>query len=466
MTTPDWLTDAIFYQIFPERYANARHDLDPEDTQPWDSPPTRENFLGGDIEGIIQNLDHITELGANTLYMTPIFKAESNHRYDTTDYFAIDPSLGDLNDFHRLVEAAHDRGIRIVLDAVLNHCGTGHWAFKDAVANKEDSDYVNWFFIEDFPVTQSPRPNYRTCSGYAGMPKWNTYNPAVRRHHFDVAKYWIEQGIDGWRLDVPFFIPMPFWRRFREVVKGIDNDLYIVAEEWLDPVKWLHGDTVDGTMNYVLRDLILRFTADLDINAYFFADKVNRFQARLPEGHRRAMLNLLGSHDTERVLTRHDGHRDQTLLAFTLLFALEGIPMVYYGDEVGVAGDNDPGCRAAMPWDRASWDQVILDHISSLVSVRKNTQPLRTGTQKVVAVDSDTVVVLRTLPDSQVAVFAHRGQGVTVDLGKIPEIATTPHWNVLLGGSKPGQSTSNPNALKLGAKSVSILSTPTSKGAS
>ena len=464
MTTPDWLADAVFYQIFPERYANARPDLDPDGVEPWESPPTRENYLGGDIEGIIQNLDHITRLGANALYLTPIFNAQSNHRYDTTDYFTIDPTLGDMADFDRLVEAAHARGIRLVLDAVLNHCGTGHWAFQDAVAKQDASDYVNWFFIEDFPVTEAPRPNYRTCSGYAGMPKWNTYNPAVRRHHFDVARFWIDRGIDGWRLDVPFFIPMPFWRRFREVVKGIDPDLYIVAEEWQDPMKWLHGDTADGTMNYTLRDLILRFTANAEINAYFFADKVNRFHARLPEEHRRAMLNLLGSHDTQRVLTRHNGRTNPTLLAFTLMFALEGIPMIYYGDEVGVTGEDDPGCRAAMPWDETVWHHDILDHISRLVSARKTAQPMRTGTQKVVAVDSDTVAVLRTLPDSQVVAFIHRGRGVTIDLDMIPALARPAHWDVLLGCATPHQSLSGPNVLKIGTEGVSVLST-TRRGA-
>ena len=415
MAAPDWLADAVFYQIFPERFANSDPSLNPPDVVGWDAEPTRENFLGGDLQGIIDHLDHIASVGANALYLTPIFEAETNHRYDAVDYFAIDHRLGDLATFQRLIAACHDRGIRVVLDAVLNHCGYGHWAFQDVIANEAASPYVNWFSVEGFPVTAHPTPNYRTCSGCWYLPKWNAYNPEVREHHFKVARYWIEQGIDGWRLDVPYFINHTFWREFREVVKPLGDDLCIIAEEWRDPAEWLQGDIADGTMNYTLRDLVLGFTADRTVDAFALADGLNQLRERIPDGYHHGMLNLLGSHDTERVLTRHGGDVGAALLAYTLLFAAEGAPMVYYGDEIGMTGENDPGCRAGMVWDEDAWDGSLLAGVRELTARRAALPALRRGDQSVHAIDADTVLLMRTLGDAAAAALVHRGDGVTLD---------------------------------------------------
>ncbi|MGX5680698.1 glycoside hydrolase family 13 protein [Schumannella luteola] len=415
--TPDWLADAVFYQIFPERFANGDPTLDPPGVEPWGGVPTRENFFGGDLEGIIQHLDHIESLGANAIYLTPIFEADTNHRYDAKDYFSIDHRLGDLSVFRRFVEAAHARGIRIVLDAVLNHCGDGHWAFRDVIEKEAESEYVNWYSVEGFPVTAHPVPNYRTCSGCYYLPKWNAYNPEVRDHHFSVARYWVEQGIDGWRLDVPYFINETFWREFRTVVKGLGEDLYIVAEEWREPEPWLQGDLADGTMNYTLRDLVLGFTADRTIDAVQLADGLNTLRARIPQGFHAGMLNLLGSHDTERVVTRHRGDDSAVRLAYGLLIAAEGAPMIYYGDEVGLEGDNDPGCRGTMPWDRREWNEPLLEHVRDLVALRRGWAPLRRGVQHARAIGHDAVVLERDLHGDRVTVIINRGAApVDVDV--------------------------------------------------
>lgn len=408
LTVPDWIADAVFYQIFPERFANGDHRLDPPDVVTWDAEPTRDNFFGGDLAGITERLDHIESLGANAIYLTPIFEADTNHRYDAKDYFSIDHRLGDLDAFRAFLDAAHARGIRVVLDAVLNHCGDGHWAFRDVVENEAESRYVNWFSVEGFPVTAHPEPNYRTCSGCYYLPKWNAYNPEVRAHHFDVARYWIDQGIDGWRLDVPYFINRTFWREFRTVVKDRSDDLYIVAEEWRDPEEWLQGDLADGTMNYTLRDLVLGFTADSTVDAYGFADGMNRLRDRIPAAARPAMLNLLGSHDTERVLTRHRGDVAAALRAYALLFAAHGSPMVYYGDEVGMLGDNDPGCRGAMVWDEDRWNSELLTSIREWTSRRAASLALRRGDQDVVAINADAVAVIRSSAAESVAVVVNR----------------------------------------------------------
>jgi len=427
MGAPDWLADAVFYQIFPERFANGDPSLNPPDVVPWDSEPTRDNFLGGDLQGIIDHLDHILEVGANALYLTPIFEARTNHRYDASDYFRVDHRLGDLDTFRRLVEECHARGIRIVLDAVLNHCGDGHWAFDDVVKNEADSKYVNWFSFEQFPVSPHPVPNYRTCSGCHYLPKWNAYNPEVREHHFDVARHWIEQGIDGWRLDVPYFINDNFWRQFRDVVKPMGEDLYIVAEEWREPEQWLQGDLADGTMNYTLRDLVLGFTADDTIDAAAFATGMNILSARIPDGYHHGMLNLLGSHDTERLLTRHQGDQARALLAYAMMYSAQGAPMIYYGDEIGMTGENDPGCRAGMVWDEQRWTRPLLDGVRELGALRSGFPSLRRGDQKVVALDADTVLIMRTLDGDVTGVIVHRGSGLTVGPDAHPLITEPIH---------------------------------------
>ncbi|WP_076464478.1 glycoside hydrolase family 13 protein [Actinomyces mediterranea] len=427
MTTPGWLHDAVFYQIFPDRFANGDRSNDPSGVVPWNSEPTRDNFFGGDLRGIVEHLDHIRELGANALYLTPIFQADTNHRYDAEDYFSIDRRLGTDSDFVEFVNEAHRRGMRIVLDAVLNHCGRTHPAFQDVIANEADSRYVNWFYVEEFPISSAPTPNYRTCSGCEYLPKWNVHNSEVRDHHLSVARHWIKRGIDGWRLDVPYFINKNFWRRFREVVKGIDEELYIVAEEWRSPEEWLTGDTADGTMNYTLRDLILGFTADESLNAHEFVQGLETLQVSIPEGFHHGMLNLLGSHDTERLLTRHHGNIEAELLALDLMYGCQGAPMIYYGDEVGMTGGNDPGCRAGMLWNRDEWCHEIHYRVSELGRLRREMVALRRGTQRAYAWDTDTVIIVRESARQSVALVIHRGKGTvfnTIECG----LGSTSEW--------------------------------------
>ncbi len=414
-TTPDWLADAVFYQIFPDRFANGDSTLDPPGVENWGAEPTADNFFGGDLKGITDHLDHVVAVGANAIYLTPIFQANTNHRYDATDYFSVDGRLGDDGSFRRFLAAAHERGIRVVLDAVLNHCGDGHWAFRDVIEHEASSRYVNWFSVEGFPVRAHPVPNYRTCSGCYYLPKWNAYNPEVREHHYAVARHWAQKGIDGWRLDVPYFINHEFWRGFRRTVKDIDPELYIVAEEWREPEQWLQGDLADGTMNYTLRDLVLGFTADAAGGAKAFAAGMTRLRDRIPERARPAMLNLLGSHDTERVLTRHRDDVAQSKLAYALLFAAQGSPMLYYGDEVGMTGENDPGCRGCMPWDRSVWNTELLEWVTDLTSLRHRIVALRRGSQSVAALGDEVALVLRDAGESGVALVAvNRGAASVV----------------------------------------------------
>lgn len=460
---PDWLNDAVFYQIFPDRYANGDRSIDPPDVQPWGQAPTRDNFFGGDLAGITEHLDHIEALGANAVYLTPIFEADTNHRYDAKDYFAIDHRLGDIGAFRTFVRSAHERGIRVVLDAVLNHCGDGHTAFRDVVTNEAASPYVNWFMVEDFPVTAQPVPNYRTCSGCYYLPKWNAYNPEVRDHHFRVARHWVAEGIDGWRLDVPYFINRSFWRRFRETVKDLDEDLYIVAEEWRDPEEWLGGDLADGTMNYTLRDLVLGFTADRRLEAVELAHGLDVLRDRIPVPARPAMLNLLGSHDTERVMTRHAGDVGAAKLAYALLFAAQGAPMLYYGDEIGMTGANDPDCRGTMRWDRDTWDHDLHDWLTTLATVRRETLALRRGQQSVHADGYDSVLVLRDAgADGQALVAVNRGPraariNIRDVLGAAWSAAPDRPWSVRCGSATTSGHETGDVTISVEARSAAVL---------
>ena len=243
MTVPDWVQDAIFYQIFPDRFANGDAANDPFNVQPWGSPPQLRGFQGGDLEGVIQKLDYLHTLGINAIYLNPIFQAASSHRYDTYDYFKIDPKLGDLDAFKRLLTVAHGLGIRVIVDGVFNHCGRGFFAFQDILENESDSPYLKWFHVKGFPLNaygDQPPPNYECWWQHKSLPKFNTDEPAVRKYLLDVSRYWIEQGADGWRLDVPNEInDEEFWAEFRSLVKGINPHAYTLGEIWDVNPRWI-----------------------------------------------------------------------------------------------------------------------------------------------------------------------------------------------------------------------------------
>jgi glycosidase len=407
VSRPDWVQDATFYQIFPDRF--ARSATASTDVEPWGAKPTREDFFGGDLAGITERLDHLVDLGVNAVYLTPIFAAGTNHRYDTEDYTRIDPRLGDDETFDAFLAAAHERGIRVVLDAVFHHCGAGHWAFQDVKENGFDSTYVDWFFITEHPLVTEPKPNYGTCSGCWYLPKLNVDNPDLRAHLFDAVRRWTGCGIDGWRLDVPYMMDNPgFWAEFRTVVRDINPAAYIVAEVWDEAGEWTTGETSDAAMNYPLRDALLAFLVDRRSGAAQLAERMAEIDLDVGDDAAPFMLNLLASHDTARLRTTCGGERDLTLLATSLLLAVRGAPMLYYGDEVGLTGFNDPECRGTMPWDENSWDHETLSRVRELVQVRRDNVALRRGDQTVTALTDDVVRIARAHPDQLVTVLANR----------------------------------------------------------
>lgn len=382
MTTPYWLQDAIFYQIFPDRFANGDHENDPPNVQKWGSHPTAWGFQGGDLRGILQHFDYLLDLGINAIYLNPIFAATSTHRYNTSDYFKIDPKLGALADFHALVETAHRNGVRIVLDGVFNHCGRGFFAFADVLENGEHSAYKDWFHIKRFPLDAygpGEAQNYLGWWNYKALPKLNTANPAVRKYIFSVARYWIEQGADGWRLDVPNEIDDDaFWAEFRRVVRSVNRDACLIGEIWDINPRWVGENHFDGLMNYPVKDALLAFFQERE-DARQFGERIQTLFRAYRRENLYAMYVPLDSHDTERFKTLVGGHVEKLKLAFLFQMAFPGAPAIYYGDEIGVEGGKDPDSRRAFPWKEADWNHDLRNWVRTLIALRKRTSSLRRG---------------------------------------------------------------------------------------
>jgi cyclomaltodextrinase / maltogenic alpha-amylase / neopullulanase len=375
---PSWVHKSVFYQIFPERFCNGDPANDPAGALPWGSQPGLDTFMGGDLAGIIEQLPYLADLGVNALYFTPIFMARTNHKYDASDYMKIDPAFGNKDTLKRLVDEAHKRDIRIVMDAVFNHCGDGFWAFQDLINRGNKSKYGSWFTYQELPVVNQPT-NYQTCGGTYYLPKLNTQNREVREYLLGVTEYWLkETGMDGWRLDVPWKVPLDFWKEFRDVVKKANPDAYIVAEAWRDPGPWVNQGTADAIMNYPLREYIFDYCFYDRMDAEDFEYFVQRVLS-IYGSSMHYQLNLLGSHDTARVLTNCNDDIQRLSLAMIAAFTLPGTPMIYYGDEIGMLGGNDPDCRRCMNWNQETWNHDIRQLYQTLIRLRKTHTALQTG---------------------------------------------------------------------------------------
>lgn len=447
ISTPEWVKDAVFYQIFPDRFARREPTAETPlaaglALEPWDSAPTPHGYKGGNLGGIIDRLDYLGELGVTALYLNPIFSAGSNHRYNTFDYFMIDPLLGDLATFDDLVAQAHARSIRIVLDGVFNHTGRGFYPFVHALEWGRGSPYYGWFHFRDEPpnVFGAGPVHYATWEGVTSMPKLNTDTPQVREFIFAVATAWLARGIDGWRLDVPYEIDDDaFWQTFRERCKAINPEAYIVGELWSNAQRWLGGNQFDGQMNYLFTRAIL---------GYLIGDALDRSQTRpmgygecptlsaaafgtaLDEQFNRlydpaivqTQLTMLGSHDTPRLMELGNGDVDIVKLAFLTQMTVPGAPNIYYGDEIGLAGRVDPYCRNAFPWAAPeSWDSDLLDYLKQLTLLRHELPVLRRGRFDVLATQEPAILYQRRLDDELAVIGLNPGDSpVTVAL---PDLA-------------------------------------------
>ena len=477
--TPDWVRDAVFYQIFPDRFAVSDRVPKPGPLEPWESPPTVHGFKGGDLLGVAERLPYLADLGVTAIYLTPVFASASNHRYHTYDYFAVDPLLGGDAALRELLDAAHARGMRVILDGVFNHTGRGFWAFHHVLETGAASPYRHWFLFDQsaldagMPILAYPgaaarndvgsgvgtdepsvgqdaptgdggwsmrRLGYRAWWDLAALPKLNTGNPVVREYLLSVAEHWIRFGIDGWRLDVPAEIhDETFWQEFRRRCRSANPEAYLVGEVWHVGPAWVAGDRFDALMNYPLAEAILSFAggAHLDeevirghheygptirrIDGATFALRLEELRDAYDPAVVAVQLNLLDSHDSPRVHSLVGGDRAAYRLAVLLQATLPGAPCVYYGDEIGLEGRNDPDCRRSFPRDEAAWDRELVAFVAAAFRLRHAYGALRRGSLRIAGTAGDALAFERRLADERVLVALNAGEESATVEANLPD---------------------------------------------
>jgi neopullulanase len=443
--TPDWVKHAIFYQIFPDRFARSSRTKHPPGLKfkPWGTPPEEQGFQGGDLFGIVEKLDYLKDLGISALYLNPIFSSAANHRYHTFDYYQVDPILGGNDALRELLDEAHKLDIRIVLDGVFNHASRGFWPFHHILETGENSPYIDWFIVNDWPLrpysNDADHPqNYQSWINLPALPEFNTANPAVREYIFDIARYWLEFGIDGWRLDVPGDIDDDsFWREFREIVKKVNPEAYICGEIWEDASRWLQGDQFDAVMNYIFTSPVLSFFGGSTLRPGFqrenltlkpldaaaFANEIERMYSLYDWEINYAQMNMLDSHDMPRALWIMGENVSALRMCVLAMMTLPGAPCIYYGDEIGLSAAGDPNCRAAFPWENEdNWDLPLLSHYQKATALRNNHPVLRTGVFETIYAEGDIYACRRVLDDKVAIIIFNIGKDSIEILIPIQEI--------------------------------------------
>ena len=451
--TPDWVKHAVFYQIFPDRFASSDHIIKPHNLEPWDTEPTTFGYKGGDLFGVIEHLDYLQDLGVTALYFNPIFQSASNHRYHTHDYFQVDPLLGGNDAFDALLAACKQRGIRIILDGVFNHASRGFFQFNDVLENGAASPWVDWFNFHQFPANAydlSQPPGYTAWWGMHALPKLNTDNPQVREYLMQVGEYWVRKGIDGWRLDVAGEITSEgFWQEFRRRVKAINPEAYLVAELWDPSPGALQGDQFDATMNYPFTSSVIAFTAGARVQQEMvqgrgyhpypplsgveYAERIDQLLGIYPWPVELAQFNLLDSHDTSRFLSVAGGDVASVRLGMLLLLTYPGAPCIYYGDEIGLTGGpSDALARKTFPWQAPeTWDWDLLQWTKGLIALRHAQPALRTGSYRRLAADLDAYAFARAIDETGTLLI------VAINVAENDRMITIPLREVRVRDSAP-----------------------------
>ncbi|WHA09803.1 glycoside hydrolase family 13 protein [Enterococcus montenegrensis] len=420
---PAWVKNTVWYQIFPERFANGDKSNDPKGTLPWGSKdPDRQDFFGGDLQGVLDHLDHFTELGINGLYFCPIFKAHSNHKYDTIDYFEIDPDFGDKKLFKKLVAECHKRGIKIMLDAVFNHMGDTSPQWQDVLQNGAASKYADWFHINEFPASYKEGKDFEdaydiTYDVFAftpHMPKLNTANPEVKKYLLEIAAYWIKEfDIDAWRLDVANEVDHTFWREFRQVCDAAKDDFYILGEIWHSSQSWLNGDEFTAVMNYAYTDAISSAFVKKDITLEKMVSEINRQLMLYRQQTNQVQFNVLDSHDTPRILTEAKNDKDLMKQVEAFTYLQPGVPCIYYGDEFAMTGEMDPDCRKCMVWQEEDQDLDMFAFFKKLVKFRRDFAKILSEGQMIwenVDLAKQQIVLQRKLADKKIIGYFNLGE--------------------------------------------------------
>lgn len=419
---PSWYKEGIVYQIFVDRFNNGNKTKKPSNPKSnsfiygnWNDTPMyikdsngdiiRWDFYGGNLKGIIDKLGYLKKLGVSILYLSPIFEASSNHKYDTGDYKKIDPMFGDEEIFEDLIKKAEKKGINIVLDGVFSHTGADSIYFNkygkyDEVGayQSKDSKYSSWYKFEQFPE------DYKCWWGVKTLPNVNeteqSYMDYIIRDENSVIKKWTGMGVKGWRLDVADELPTEFIKMLRKELKNIDNDSVLAGEVWEDASNkisynerrsYLLGNQLDSVMGYPFRNNILDFLngniTSTQLNNRFMTIKEN-----YPKESFKSNLNLIGSHDVKRIKSELNEDKDMVKLAVSLQMTFEGVPYIYYGDEAGICGGTDPDNRRTYPWNNE--DEDMIEFYKNIINLRNKLDVLKSGESKFVDTKNSNVFSL------------------------------------------------------------------------
>ena len=435
---PQWLERTVLYQIFPDRFANGDTRNDPPNVEAWDSMPEGNSYFGGDVAGVRQHMGYLKDLGITCVYFNPIFKSPVSHRYETADYRLIDPSFGSNQEFFGLTKALKGQGIGTIVDGVFNHSAPSLFAFADILKNQQNSKYLGWYTINRFPVKVEENPNYLAWWGYPSMPKLNTTNPETMSYLLGSVEYWQKNaGLVGWRLDVANEVSMDFWRAFRRRVKGIDANAWILGEEWGDANAWLKGDQWDASMNYPFREAVLKFVSSTGNGkpSDLLSGLMRNYRTYAPQVSRNEM-NLIGSHDTPRILTLCGGDKDLAKLAAVIQMTWVGVPSVYYGDELGMEGDKDPDNRRGMRWDVANNSNDFLRLYKKLIATRLGNKALQSGDPVIVGSNDEqgTLAYARVLDGEAAVVVLNRSDAPRAASYRLPNLVQQKSFRDALSG--------------------------------
>lgn len=414
---PQWAKNKVVYQIFPSRFAS---DQDIPAELWYQAPIGHKTDLKGSLRGITGRLEYLKGLGVDVIYMTPVFRSKSIHKYDISDYYAIDPSFGTKEDLKELVEKAHGLGMFVILDGVFNHTSPDFFAFRDIQEKKEESAYLDWYYIQSFPLEMSygKRPSYKTFSYFGGMPKLNLCNEETASYFIDVAAYWIREcDIDGWRLDVADEISHAFWRRFRREIKAVKKDALIVGEIWHYAGSFLEGSQWDSVMNYPFYNAVRELAAEESLSASAFLERLDFLRGNLHQALDGYLWNLIDSHDTPRFLHSAGNCPEKQKLAAALQLLLPGMPMIYYGDEAAIEGGSAPDCRRGMLWDEERRNGEMFAYYQTLLRIRHSYPVLTEGELLRQYADdkSGLIRMERKLDDVRITLLFHTKKG-TVEL--------------------------------------------------
>lgn len=422
-STPVWIEKAVFYQIFPDRFENGSRKNDPAGTETWDAKPSYRSRMGGDFAGIKSKLGYLEELGVTSIYLNPIFASPSNHRYDTDDYRKVASDLGTNQEFDSLVKDMKAKSMKVVLDFAFNHTSVNHFAFKDLRENGEKSPYRNWYTIHSFPIKVQNPPNYHAWANFPAMPKLRVTEPEVQRELLDVSRFWLDKGIDGMRLDVANEVDSSLWKELRKLAKSKNTNSWILGEVWTDASEWLAGDQWDSAMNYDFRTASIEFFAKETMPPSMFGSKLMANYFRYAPQVSRNLFNLLSSHDTARFLTVCNEDTKKAHLAAIVQFSWVGVPSVYYGEEIGMVGGEDPDNRRGMRWDLVADTNPTLKLYKKLISARRSSKALQSGTPSILSTNDSnhTIAFARTTKDDAAVTVINRSnatQEVEIDFSK------------------------------------------------